>query len=282
MSYRSLIEERLRESEYRSELEEENALKQIFQEIILYALYEARFFNIAAFHGGTELRILRNSNRFSEDLDFALYVKNKAFDFSLMTKQVKESLFNWEVEMEVIDKSKAGNVIKKMLLKDTSMAKLLILNPLYDKRKTVSVKVELDTHPPEGINTEIKYLEYPVTFPVTSFDLSTSFSGKLHALLCRNYIKGRDWYDFIWYTQKKPELNIKFIRNAFFQQGPWEKQNIEIDKEWIIEKLKQKINEIDWKQAKEDVRPFLKHDYVGGLEHWSKAYFQQALMRLYE
>ena len=53
-------------------LEEEHALREITQEIILAALGRTDFFQKVAFHGGTCLRIFYGLRRFSEDLDFAL------------------------------------------------------------------------------------------------------------------------------------------------------------------------------------------------------------------
>ena len=50
--------------------EQEQALKEILQELTLYALWREGFFNVAAFQGGTCLRILYGLPRFSEDLDF--------------------------------------------------------------------------------------------------------------------------------------------------------------------------------------------------------------------
>jgi len=35
------------------------------------------------------------------------------------------------------------------------------------------------------------------------FDPASLFAGKIHALLCREYLKGRDWYDFVWYTSRR-------------------------------------------------------------------------------
>ena len=51
---------------------EAQATKEIIQEIALYALWRADFFEVAAFQGGTSLRILHGLPRFSEDLDFIL------------------------------------------------------------------------------------------------------------------------------------------------------------------------------------------------------------------
>ncbi|NGX42767.1 MAG: hypothetical protein K940chlam7_01054, partial [Chlamydiae bacterium] len=58
-----------------------NALKEIIQEVALLGLWRAKFFEHAAFYGGTALRILYRLNRFSEDLDFSLLKKNRQFSF---------------------------------------------------------------------------------------------------------------------------------------------------------------------------------------------------------
>ena len=55
-----------------NQIDEENAIKEIIQEIILCALSRANFFDEAAFYGGTALRIFYGLDRFSEDLDFSL------------------------------------------------------------------------------------------------------------------------------------------------------------------------------------------------------------------
>ena len=53
----------------------DNALKQIIQQVVLLGLWRAKFFEHAAFYGGTALRILYQLDRFSEDLDFSLLEK---------------------------------------------------------------------------------------------------------------------------------------------------------------------------------------------------------------
>ena len=67
-----LIRERLGRYTISSQLEEEHAIKEILQDIALYGLWRTGFFDVAAFQGGTSLRILHGMERFSEDLDFIL------------------------------------------------------------------------------------------------------------------------------------------------------------------------------------------------------------------
>src|ERR1700688_3690074 len=88
-----LIEQKLKEYSPKSELEEQNALKEITQEIALSGLSRAGFFKKAAFQGGTCLRIIYGLNRFSEDLDFALLKPDDSFRWQTYLK-------NLEIELE--------------------------------------------------------------------------------------------------------------------------------------------------------------------------------------
>jgi len=67
-----IIQERLAMYACKSTLEEEQALRELTQEIILAGLARTDFFAQAAFQGGTCLRIFHSLSRFSEDMDFAL------------------------------------------------------------------------------------------------------------------------------------------------------------------------------------------------------------------
>ena len=58
------------------------ALREIMQEIALLGLWRSKFFEKAAFYGGTALRILYGMERFSEDLDFSLLKPMTDFDLS--------------------------------------------------------------------------------------------------------------------------------------------------------------------------------------------------------
>lgn len=84
-------------------------------------------------------------------------------------------------------------------------------------------------------------MEFPLDFSIIAQDLSSSFAGKCHALLCGNYIKGRDWYDFNWYVAKKISPNFIFLTHALCQQGPWASQENIVTPEWFIDAMQQKI-----------------------------------------
>jgi predicted nucleotidyltransferase component of viral defense system len=74
-----LIKDRLNDYAPASQRDELNALKELVQEIALCALARASFFKLAAFQGGSCLRIVHQLNRFSEDLDFIMIKPDKDF-----------------------------------------------------------------------------------------------------------------------------------------------------------------------------------------------------------
>ena len=59
-----IITQKLRQYDATNALEEEHAVKEILQEIALYALWRGGFFDVALFQGGTSLRILHGLPRF--------------------------------------------------------------------------------------------------------------------------------------------------------------------------------------------------------------------------
>ena len=155
------------------------------------------------------------------------------------------------------------------------MGKVLELNHLKADRSTkkIRVKLEIDTNPPKGGLFESKYLDFPFVSSVTVHDPSSLFAGKLHALLCREYTKGRDWYDFIWYTSRHTSVNYVLLQSALKQQGPWQDQGLEIDLGWLTQAIQHKINTTDWEQAASEVQRFVKPNEWPSLKLWSQALF---------
>ena len=99
-------------------------------------------------------------------------------------------------------------------------------------------------------------------------------------MLSREYIKGRDWYDFLWYTSQNIEINYKFLASALKQQGPWQGQNVPVDLNWCVDKLRDKISSIDWEAAKEDVRRFVKVAEQPSVNLWSRDLFISQLEKM--
>ncbi len=279
------IQQRLAQYDCRSARDEDQAAREILQEIILAALGRTDFFSNAAFHGGTHLRIFHGLRRFSEDLDFALKKDDPSFTLIPHLEKVKTELEAFGVKVEISDKSKADSTIKKAFLKDDSIIRILNFKFLSNigSRQTprkLRIKMEVDSHPP----AEAEYESHPLSFPfpssVTAFDLPSAFAGKMHALLCREYVKGRDWYDLIWYCASRTKLNHKHLSAALDQTGPWSGRHITTSDEWVKENLKKRIEMLDWQKAKDDVEPFIHESDLMTLNYFNAEFFSRLIEKL--
>lgn len=234
----------------------------------------AEFFKYAAF-GGTCLRIVHGLNRFSEDLDFVSFKPHPDFQWSQFFHEIQMEFNGYGFQMEVKDRSKADNAVKKAFLKENSFGKVLKL--IYERTvsdvQIVNIKLEIDSNPPLNSSFEPKVILFPEPFSIVVQDLPSLFGGNIYALLCREYIKGRDWFDFIWYVSRNTDINLLNLENALYQQEPWKGKALQIDKNWVKEKLKDKVETIDWEAAKNDVEIFLRKRQLRSLDLWKKDFF---------
>lgn len=277
-----IIQERLDNYNSQSIQEEQFALKEITQELALHSLYNSGFFKRVAFQGGTCLRILYGLNRFSEDLDFALLEPDKKFDLVHYLASMNEELKAFGYDVKIESKASANNAVQNPFLKDDSLGR--IINARYTQAdgnpRSLKIKFELDVNPPAGAKIETKFHDFPVYFSVTTQDLSSLFAGKSHALLVRPYIKGRDWFDFLWYISRKAPLNLMFLSNALDQLGPWKGKKIKVNMSWYKREMTKRIKSIDWNKARADVSRFLRPSDLKTLELWNTNFFLMNLERL--
>ena len=121
---------------------------------------------------------------------------------------------------------------------------------------------------------EVRTLLTPIPFQVRLFDLPCLFAGKLHAVLCRDWksrVKGRDFYDFIWYLGRRIPCNVRHLQARMTQTGHWQ-QSRELEISQLRQLLRQRFQQVDFDQAKRDVRPFIRDE--AELELWDSAFFQ--------
>jgi len=269
-----LLQQRLNSYEASNPVEEEQATREIFQEVALYALWRADFFEVAAFQGGTSLRILYGLQRFSEDLDFILKAPDPGFQWSPYLEKLLTGLLEFGLHSEAIDKSRMDHDVKRALLKNNSVSNQLDLS--FDRdhlNRKLKIKLEIDVNPPNGSGFDYSYLDFPLDFEVCHQDLTSNFSLKIHALLCRPYLKGRDWYDFNWYVKKRIHPNLPHLQAALYQHGPWQGQSMTVDQSWVKSALVEKVTAIDWNEATADVTRFLSTAEQQSLKLWSERFF---------
>jgi predicted nucleotidyltransferase component of viral defense system len=270
----------------------ENALKEIIQQIALLGLWRAKFFQHAAFYGGTALRILYGLDRFSEDIDFSLLAPKTNFQLAPYLEAIKAELNGMDLNVEIVEISKnIETPIESAFLKASTKEHLLKIevpeqiasriareNQLKIKLK---IKLEIDTQPPGGFETEAKILLAPIPFSVTTYKLPDLFAGKIHAVLQRSWqsdrVKGRDFYDFVWYISRDTPVRLKHLEARLRQSGAWTSSQ-EMTQKDLLEFLEEKFRKLDVEQARKDVLPFLKDQ--AAVEIWSSEFFLSLLPKI--
>ena len=218
-----------------TEQQKRNAIFEVNQQVILAGLYNGGFFDVAAFYGGTCLRIFHGLQRFSEDMDFSLLAPDDKFDFM--------------------------KYFQPIIVYDVS----------FQTDKSIKIKIEVDTQPPLNFKTEQKLLLQPHSFMTRCFTLPDLFAGKMHALVYRgwkNRVKGRDWYDFEWYVRHNVPLDFAHLAERVRQFN-----NAEIGQEEFVAQLKDRLATANINQVKSDVLPFVRNPKE--LDIWSNDYFVQ-------
>lgn len=278
---KDIIQKRL-ETHYELNTAEDelNALKEITQEVALYALYKVGFFEKACFMGGTCLRIVHSLDRFSEDLDFSTRKVDLNFKLDEYLEKAMDIMNPYGYGLTIDEKDLADKSVQSRFLKDDSIKKVLTFKHKQDERQKIKIKVEIDTNPPEGAVEKTEFIDFPEDFQILAYDLPSLMSGKLHALLCRTYEKGRDWYDYSWYVRSNYSPNLKLLENALKQLGPWKGEDIQVDEKFLKDALVKKIESLNWEDIKKDVRKFLSPEKAQTLDIWSSDFFKSKVKKM--
>ncbi|OQP42026.1 hypothetical protein A4H97_34160 [Niastella yeongjuensis] len=282
-----MIREWMEEYKPKNKAEAQQALREIMQEIALAGLQRSKFFEVAAFYGGTALRIFHGLDRFSEDLYFSLLEVNSEFSLQPYLDGMAREFIALGIEVSVTkkEKTKQSNVDSAFLKSDTAWQeitlKAIIPQEKIDKiNPAIKIKLEVDKKPPPGFQTEENLLVKPFSFYTKCYQLPDLFAGKMHALLFRkwgNRVKGRDWYDMEWYIIKRIPLHLEHLAVRAKDSGNWHSDTMK--KEDFFTLLIEKISSVSMKQVKEDVLPFIK-DYTK-LDIWSPKYFTDIAKLIY-
>jgi hypothetical protein len=264
-----------------------NALREILQELALLGLWRGKFFEHAAFYGGTALRVLYGSERYSEDLAFSLLRPSATFTLGAFGDALLREIrsFGFEVDFQPREKP-ARSGIASAFLKANTYQQLLIIDTGDEllrglpAGKTLKIKLEVDTDPPGGFATESRYLLQPIPFGLRVYQLPDMFAGKLHAVLCRKWksrIKGRDWYDLVWYTARHPHVNLGHLETRMRQSGDYGEEE-PLTRAGLLDLLRQRIQQVDVAELQEDVAPFVRERRSLGV--WSRDFFMQVIERI--
>ena len=247
-------------------------------------MWRSKFFEVGAFYGGTSLRILYGLDRFSEDLDFSLLKPDPSFNLAPYLAAVQSELLLSGLSAKVEQKVKHPEAkVHSAFLKTNTLETFIRIGLSEQERKTtqinevIKIKLEVDIDPPPHFSTETKILLTPFPFSVRSYVPEDLFAGKMHALLFREYkvrVKGRDWYDFVWYVSRQIPLNLAHLEARMRQSGNWTKKE-HLTKDEFLSLLKNKISHLNITAAIEDIQNFIKDQR--SIEIWSKDFFLQII-----
>jgi len=224
-------------------------LREYLQALVLKLVEQKGYSKNIAFVGGTALRFLHDIGRFSEDLDFSL-IFPEGFDFNSFLAEVQK--YFQELSIPVEFKPKTVRAVNSAFLR---FQDVMYENGLSHRRdQKLFIKLELDSNPPAGFVTDVSFVQRLLPMNIAHYNISSLFAGKLHAVLLRQYTKGRDFYDLMWFLGKKTIPNYLQLQNAIFQTT---KQKMELNGEKVKELLKKRLLDVDWKKAADEVREFL-------------------------
>lgn len=259
-----------------------NALREILQEIALCGLWRGKFFERAAFYGGTALRILHGLDRFSEDMDFSLLRPEAPFDLNPYCAAMAEELGAWGFPPRITIKEKTSeSAIESAFVKLNTREVLLSIQAgeklvgAVHANQVISIRFEVDTDPPPEFTTETRFLLQPIPFSVRAYAPSSLFAGKMHALLCRGWnsrVKGRDWYDLVWYVGRDIPLNLGHLEARLRQSGHLAPDALPLNEIGLRKLLTEAIATLDVAQARTDVERFLLNPAT--ITVWSKEFFE--------
>lgn len=245
-----------------------NVEQEVMQHIALSGLHRGGFFQYAAFYGGTCLRLFHNLPRYSEDMDFSLIEKRDDIHIESYFPAIMEEFRLAGHEVSIVKKEKKNfGRVESAFLKDNTEA----YDISFQTKKSVRVKIELDTNPPLAFNTEQLLLQQPYSFMTRCFTLPDLYAGKMHALVYRSWqrrVKGRDWYDFEWYVRWNVPLDFSHL-----QERIHEFNGETVNRESFMRQLREKLASTDINRVKEDVIGFVDHPHE--LDIWSNDYFLQ-------
>lgn len=168
----------------------DNVLREYFQHLFLSYFYKQPLSTKVFFKGGTNLRIVHHSPRFSEDLDF-----NSSLTYEEIESLVVDVLENLEKEGVSFTLEEA---------KETSGGYLTnIFFSGLDQTVQVQLEISLREKDPSGEITAILN-DYMPDYNLITVSDRTLVQGKIDALLSRG--KPRDFYDFYYILRSQMPL----------------------------------------------------------------------------
>lgn len=219
----------------------ENILKEYLQYKILNSIFNSSYADKLAFLGGTALRIIYGSTKFSEDLDFDNFnLREKEFADLGNIIQKDLALEGFEAEINTVTKTAYRIKIRiPRLLFDLGLSAM----------STHKILIQVDTAPHNFQYVPEKPLlnKFDVFTQINAVPKDLLLSQKICASVSRKRIMGRDFFDIVFLHGIGAKPDFVYL-----------KKNIGISNRKDLKKyLLGKIAELDFKNLAKDVEPLL-------------------------
>jgi predicted nucleotidyltransferase component of viral defense system len=205
------------ESPSRNNLFKRNLLKEYLQVVVLDFIYSHPTYGQLLFYGGSALAHCFDLQRLSEDLDFI--DETKKIKVAKLAKDL-EDYFLKRTDLEVnATVQKFRIYLKFPILRDLGLSTREETDVLFLK---VEVFSEFDFC--EHYSTDIRPIfKYNRSILIKTLDAPTLMATKVRAILFRKWektdkqgnttvkVKGRDYFDLLWYLQKGIQPNLSCI-----------------------------------------------------------------------
>lgn len=198
-----------------------NLLKEYLQVYFLYFVYTSPDYKRLIFTGGTCLRHFYGLERLSVDLDFDYLTKP---DVGTMLERIKR-FFRQRYKYEALQ----GSIKQK---EDQLLFKFPVLRKLNlaerDASDLLYVKIDLAVNASPSVHP-VKTAKnvHGFNFVATHYDLPDLMAGKLHAILTRRYlrgkenrgaVKGRDYFDLLWFVKQGVKPNLRRLSDLLSEE----------------------------------------------------------------
>ncbi len=205
------------ESPSRNNLFKRNLLKEYLQIVVLDFIYSHPVYSGLLFYGGSALAHCFDLQRLSEDLDFV--DETKKVKPAELARDL-EDYFRKRTDLPVKTTVQTFRVYLKFpILRDLGLSTREETDDLFLK---VEVYSEFDFR--ESYKTDIRpVFKYNRSVLIKTLDTSTLMATKIRAILFRKWektdkrgnttvkVKGRDYFDLLWYLQKGIRPNLSCI-----------------------------------------------------------------------
>ncbi|MCK4827449.1 nucleotidyl transferase AbiEii/AbiGii toxin family protein, partial [bacterium] len=173
---------------------------------MLDIIFSSRWANKLSLTGGTNIRIIHNIERFSEDLDFDTFDLGRE-DFIELTDEVIKRVQNEGVEVSADDKEK--DLKLTAFRRNITFPELLYnLRISGHKEKRFLIKIKSEPHHFNYEPDKPVIQKFNVLTQINAAPVNVLLSMKIGAVLKRQ--KGRDYYDCM-YLMGKTEPNWRYL-----------------------------------------------------------------------